>query len=296
MLHTPAPVTTPAAPRGSHLVWLLGPGPRGGSRLPRPGQRRQQHDGGRRVRLPPGVDRRARQRHGVAHPIPLRQARHRHRQEPARAARRTHRQHLGPPALLGCRPSSWPWPPTSPRSSEARSPSTLLFDLPLLLGGVDHRHRLDAPAHPCRASGRQKTFELVIISMLVIIAVGFVGRSRHRSARCRQPSSAGSCPASRAPRRCCSRHPFWAPRSCRTPSTRTPPSPATVSARADEPRDRDSRAPAHGHPLGRVDRPGHRGDREPRHPAARAATSLQGVEGTDTLEGAHAAIGQAMGR
>ena len=79
---------------------------------------------GAHIRLPARVGRRARQRHGLAHPVPVGEARHRHRREPARGARRAASTTAGRAAPTGCRPSSWPWRPTSPRSSAARSPST----------------------------------------------------------------------------------------------------------------------------------------------------------------------------
>ena len=107
-LHRPARVADRACPRR-------------GRRLPRPRQRREQHDRRRQVRLPAGVGGRARQRHGVAHPVPLGQARDRHRQEPARDPGPPHPQSAGRAAPTGCRPSSSRWRPTSPRSSAVRS-------------------------------------------------------------------------------------------------------------------------------------------------------------------------------
>ena len=81
---------------------MASPGSRDGRgrRVPRPRQRREQRERGRRVRLPARVGRRARERDGVAHPVPLREARRRDGQQPSRPAREAHPQPPGPLRLL----------------------------------------------------------------------------------------------------------------------------------------------------------------------------------------------------
>ena len=76
-------------------------GPRRRGRVSRPGQRREQHDRRRDLRVSARLDRGARQRHGLAHPVPLGEARGRHGREPAGGARPPHPEPLGPPRLLG---------------------------------------------------------------------------------------------------------------------------------------------------------------------------------------------------
>ena len=84
-------LSAPAHPR---------PGAARGDRLRRPGQLRRQHHLRCRARLRPGVGRRLRQLLGHGHPVPRRQARHGHRQEP-RGAQLRALPRRGPGAALG---------------------------------------------------------------------------------------------------------------------------------------------------------------------------------------------------
>lgn len=105
---------------------------------------------------------------------------------------------------------------------------SLLFDLPLVVGGAV-TGSVSMLVLMVQGRGRPKTFERVIVSMMVIIVVGFSAGlviKRPRSPR-RRP---GWSPDSRAAPHCCSPRPFSAPPSCRTPATLTQRSPATDSA------------------------------------------------------------------
>ena len=62
---------------------------RGRGRIRRSGQCRQQHDRGRRLRLPAGLGRPRGERDRLAGAVPVRQTRRGHRPQPARAARRS---------------------------------------------------------------------------------------------------------------------------------------------------------------------------------------------------------------
>jgi len=167
---------------------------------------------------------------------------------------------------------------------------SLLFDLPLLLGGLI-TGGVSMLVLVLQGSGRQKTFERVIISLLVIIALGFA------AGVVINPPDAGSVVSGLVPR-------FEGANSVLLAASILG---ATIMPHA-----------IYAHSALTRDRFAVRGDG---HTDKRllwatrwdvtialaiagtvnlailllAATSLQGVEGTDTLEGAHAAIAQAMG-
>ena len=94
-----SPRRRPAAPSVPRVAWLIGPALVAGVAYLDPGNVASDMTRGRRA-APARMGRRARQRHGVAHPVPLGEARHRHRPEPARGAGRHHPQPLGPSRLL----------------------------------------------------------------------------------------------------------------------------------------------------------------------------------------------------
>ena len=118
---------------------MLGPGVRRVDRLRRSGQLRHERAGGRRVRLPAAVGRARREPDGDADPVPVGEAGDRHRPQPAR----------GRAASSSPRPVTWGmWV-----QAEIMAMSTdiaefvgaalglnLLFGVPLLTGGHDHRH------------------------------------------------------------------------------------------------------------------------------------------------------------
>jgi manganese transport protein len=167
---------------------------------------------------------------------------------------------------------------------------SLLFDLPLLLGGLI-TGGVSMLVLVLQGSGRQKTFERVIISLLVIIALGFA------AGVVINPPDAGSVVGGLVPR-------FEGANSVLLAASILG---ATIMPHA-----------IYAHSALTRDRFAVRGDGQTDKRllwATRwdvtialaiagtvnlailllAATSLQGVEGTDTLEGAHAAIAQAMG-
>ena len=80
------------APRPARAAAVPRPGLHRGRRLRRSGQLRDQRRGRREVRLPAPVGDHRRQPDGDAHPVDERQARHRNRQEPARAVPRAVRE------------------------------------------------------------------------------------------------------------------------------------------------------------------------------------------------------------
>ena len=143
----------------------------------------------------------------------------------------------------------------------------LLFDLPLLGGGVDHRHGLDARARhalPARARGRSSGS---IIAMMAIIAIGFsAGIFIH-------PPDAGATVG--GPRAALRGQRFGAARGIhprRDHHAARDLRPLRAHPRPLRP-GRAGGRPAAPHPAGhagrRHDRPGHRRHGEPRHPAAR---------------------------
>ena len=192
----------------------------------------------------------------------------------------------------------------------------LLFGIPLLWGGVI-TGTVSIVLLLIQSRRGPRSFEFVVIGMVAIIAIGFTFGVFVGTARPARRSSAASCRASRTPARCCSRHPSSARRSCRTRSTRTARSRATASRR---PRRRTQ-------PARDAASIGRRTDPAPIRieipleelrgiPTARllratkwdvsiamliagtvnlcilllAAANLAGVPGTDTLEGAYAAL------
>ncbi len=96
-------------------------GVRRGDRLRRPGQHRGQRQRRGAVRLPAGLGHRRRQRDGRPGAVSERQTGPGHRPHAAGGGARPDRHHR-PASPTGCRPNWWPSPPTSPRSSAARSP------------------------------------------------------------------------------------------------------------------------------------------------------------------------------
>jgi manganese transport protein len=167
---------------------------------------------------------------------------------------------------------------------------SLLFDLPLLVGGVI-TGVISMLVLVLQGSGRQKTFERVIISLLVIIAVGFA------AGVVINPPDAASVAGGLIPR-------FEGPSSVLLAASILGATimPHAIYAHSALTRDRFV-VRAVGHTTKRLIT-ATRWDVSIALAIAGtvnlailllAATSLQKVAGTDTLEGAHAAIGQAMG-
>ncbi len=80
---TPCPARLLLQPEPHRDVDLLRPGLRRLGRVHRPGQLRHQHPGRNAVWLPPALGAAVVEHHGDAHPVPRRQAGHRHRTHPA---------------------------------------------------------------------------------------------------------------------------------------------------------------------------------------------------------------------
>ncbi len=103
----------------------------------------------------------------------------------------------------------------------------LLFDVPLLLGGLI-TGAVSMILLTVQSRRGARPFEFVIIGLMVIITVGFVA-----GVFVAPPDPAGCSEewsrVSKTPARYCWPHPSSARRSCRTRSTRTPPSPVTAS-------------------------------------------------------------------
>jgi manganese transport protein len=167
---------------------------------------------------------------------------------------------------------------------------SLLFDLPLLLGGAI-TGTVSMLVLVLQGSGRQKTFERVIISLLVIIAIGFA------AGVVIAPPDAGSVIGGLVPR-------FEGPSSVLLAASILGATimPHAIYAHSALTRDRFL-VRAVGSTTRRL-LTATRWDVSIALAIAGtvnlailllAATSLQGVEGTDTLEGAHSAIAQAMG-
>ena len=174
------------------LAWLIGPALVAGRRLPRPGQRREQHDRRRALRLPAGLGRRARQRHGVAHPVPLGEARDRHRPEPARDPRAPHPQPMG-------RRAYWLQAELVAMATDIAEviggavALNLLFGIPLLWGGLI-TGTVSLVLLLVQSRRGPRTFEFVVIGLVAIIAIGFTfgvfigaARSGRRRRRPRPP-------------------------------------------------------------------------------------------------------------
>ncbi|CAD6006836.1 Nramp family divalent metal transporter [Agreia sp. COWG] len=166
----------------------------------------------------------------------------------------------------------------------------LLFDLPLLLGGFV-TGSVSMLVLLLQGSGRQKSFERVIISMLVIISLGFA------AGVVIDPPSAASVAGGLVPR-------FEGPSSVLLAASILGATimPHAIYAHSALTRDRFS-VRSEGQTSRRL-LWATRWDVTIALAIAGtvnlailllAATSLQGVAGTDTLEGAHAAIGQALG-
>ena len=194
--------------------------PRRRRRLPRPRQRRQQHDRRRQVRLPAGVGRRA--GNVMAWLIQYLSAK------------------LGIvtgkslPRLLGvrirnrwARRAYWLQAELVAMATDIAEviggavALNLLFDLPAAAGAASSPAPSRWCCSPCRrGAGRAR-------SSSSSSACSRSSRSASRVGVFIAPPDAGSvarrhwCRASRAPDRCCSRHPSSAPRSCRTRSTPT---------------------------------------------------------------------------
>ena len=174
-------------------------------RLPRPGQRREQRQRRRALRLPAGLGGRGREHDGVADPVPLGEARLHDRREPARAARRTSLRRRGARTRSGCRPSWSRWRPTSPRCSAGRSRCNLLFRPAADRRRDHHRHRLAAAARAAQPARLAR-----------VRARGHRAGGDHRDRVLRRAScsprstaprpSAVWCRTSPTPDRCCSPH------------------------------------------------------------------------------------------
>ena len=147
------------------------PGARRGRGISRSRQRREQHDRRRSLRLSPGLGRRAGQRDGLAHPVPLCEARHRHRPEPSRNAGRTHSASVGSPGVLAASRTRGDGDRHRRGHRRSRRPVAPLRGS-AAVGRGDHRVGLDrAAADPDAA--RRAHFEFVVIGLLAIIALGF---------------------------------------------------------------------------------------------------------------------------
>ncbi|KQO10072.1 manganese transporter [Agreia sp. Leaf244] len=289
MLHTPSPVTTPAAPRGSHLVWLLGPALVAGVAYLDPGNVASNMTAGAAFgfllvwivvlgNVMAWLIQYLSAKLGIVTGKSL-------------------------PELLGERIGStwgrrlfWAQAELVAMATDLAEiiggaiALSLLFDLPLLLGGAI-TGTVSMLVLILQGSGRQKTFERVIISMLVIIAVGFA------AGVVINPPDAASVVGGLVPR-------FDGPASVLLAASILGATimPHAIYAHSALTRDRFvSRS---------VDQTTKRLLTATRWDVSialaiagtvnlaillLAATSLQGVAGTDTLEGAHAAIGQAMG-
>ena len=101
----------------------------------------------------------------------------------------------------------------------------LLFDLPLLVGGVI-TGLVSLLLLAIQNRRGQRMFERVITGLLVVIAIGFL-TSLFVEPPPRARSPRAWCRGSTAPRACCWPPPCWARRSCRTRCTCTPAWPAT---------------------------------------------------------------------
>ena len=289
MLHTPAPVTTPATPRGSHLVWLLGPALVAGVAYLDPGNVASNMTAGAAFgfllvwivvlgNVMAWLIQYLSAKLGIVTGKSL-------------------------PELLGERIGStwgrrlfWAQAELVAMATDLAEiiggaiALSLLFDLPLLLGGAI-TGTVSMLVLILQGSGRQKTFERVIISMLVIIAVGFA------AGVVINPPDAASVVGGLVPR-------FDGPASVLLAASILGATimPHAIYAHSALTRDRFVSRSA--------DQTTKRLLTATRWDVSialaiagtvnlaillLAATSLQGVAGTDTLEGAHAAIGQAMG-
>ena len=289
MLHTPAPVTTPAAPRGSHLVWLLGPALVAGVAYLDPGNVASNMTAGAAFgfllvwivvlgNVMAWLIQYLSAKLGIVTGKSL-------------------------PELLGERIGStwgrrlfWVQAELVAMATDLAEiiggaiALSLLFDLPLLLGGAI-TGTVSMLVLILQGSGRQKTFERVIISLLVIIAVGFA------AGVVINPPDAASVVGGLVPR-------FEGPASVLLAASILGATimPHAIYAHSALTRDRFA-VRSHDHSTKRL-LTATRWDVSIALAIAGtvnlailllAATSLQGVVGTDTLEGAHAAIGQAMG-
>jgi len=289
MIHTPTPVTTPAAPRGSHLVWLLGPALVAGVAYLDPGNVASNMTAGAAFgfllvwivvlgNVMAWLIQYLSAKLGIVTGKSL-------------------------PELLGERIGStwgrrlfWAQAELVAMATDLAEiiggaiALSLLFDLPLLLGGAI-TGTVSMLVLILQGSGRQKTFERVIISMLVIIAVGFA------AGVVINPPDAASVVGGLVPR-------FEGPASVLLAASILGATimPHAIYAHSALTRDRFVSRSA--------DQTTKRLLTATRWDVSialaiagtvnlaillLAATSLQGVVGTDTLEGAHAAIGQAMG-
>ena len=272
---------------------------RRGRRLPRPGQRREQHDRRRPVRLPAGVGRRARQRHGVAHPVPVGEARDRHRPSLPETLGRRIRNRVGPARVLAAGRARRDGH-RHRRGDRRRGRAQPAVRHAAAVGRRHHRHRLDRAA---RGAVAARPAHLRV--------------RRHRAAsRSSRSASRSACSSPRPTRRGVARragaalrgHRIGAaggihprrddhaardlraqrarPRPVRTDAASrravrrsTPRPPGTASAPGDARMPLPSscaasRPPYHRtlaarHEVGRLDRDAHRRHREPLHPAAR---------------------------
>jgi len=289
MLHTPTPVTTPAAPRGSHLVWLLGPALVAGVAYLDPGNVASNMTAGAAFgfllvwivvlgNVMAWLIQYLSAKLGIVTGKSL-------------------------PELLGERIGStwgrrlfWVQAELVAMATDLAEiiggaiALSLLFDLPLLLGGAI-TGTVSMLVLILQGSGRQKTFERVIISLLVIIAVGFA------AGVVINPPDAASVVGGLVPR-------FEGPASVLLAASILGATimPHAIYAHSALTRDRFA-VRSHDHSTKRL-LTATRWDVSIALAIAGtvnlailllAATSLQGVVGTDTLEGAHAAIGQAMG-
>jgi manganese transport protein len=289
MLHTPTPVTTPAAPRGSHLVWLLGPALVAGVAYLDPGNVASNMTAGAAFgfllvwivvlgNVMAWLIQYLSAKLGIVTGKSL-------------------------PELLGERIGStwgrrlfWVQAELVAMATDLAEiiggaiALSLLFDLPLLLGGAI-TGTVSMLVLILQGSGRQKTFERVIISLLVIIAVGFA------AGVVINPPDAASVVGGLVPR-------FEGPASVLLAASILGATimPHAIYAHSALTRDRFA-VRSHDHSTKRL-LTATRWDVSIALAIAGtvnlailllAATSLQGVAGTDTLEGAHAAIGQAMG-
>ena len=280
------------------LIRPAGAGLRGLDRLRRPRQRRGQPDRRRAVRLP------ARVGVVVANIMAVLiqyQSRPSSASSPARACPEMlgerHRQPLGPPRLLAAGRARGRRPPTSPRSSAARSRSTCCSACPSLWGGLIVGA---VSMRPARGAGPGEAAALRIHHH---VPARHHHHRIHSSALFISPPDPRAALAGLVPG-------FQGPDTvllAAQHARRRPIMPHAIYVHSALSRDRHRpertracpavrrRPPGPGHPLRRRGRAGHRRSRERRHAAPGRLPRSAAKQGTDTIEGAHAAISANLG-
>ena len=137
-----------------------------------PGNVASNASAGARLRIPAGLGRRGRQHDGLADPVPVGEARDQHRREPARHPRRNGSRGVR------ARYAFWVQAELVAMATDVAEvlggaiALNLLFDLPLLVGGLitGTVSMLLLLLHSRRGS---RSFESVIIGLVAIIAIGF---------------------------------------------------------------------------------------------------------------------------